>query len=136
MLWALALTLGSVAVFEDIRSRHIPNWITAGAFIAALVYQGISRGLAGLELALLGTLIGFGIFLVFFCLGALGAGDIKLMAAFGALLGPSGILVAALLAAIIGALLAAGAMAWSRRPAIPYAPAIVLGAWLALLGRG
>jgi prepilin peptidase CpaA len=136
MLWALALMFGSAAVFEDIRSRHIPNWITAGAFCAALLYHGISRGLAGLAIACLGALIGFGVFLVFYCLGAMGAGDIKLMAAFGALLGPPVILVAALLAAIIGAALAAGAVAWSRRPAIPYAPAIVLGAWLALLGKG
>jgi prepilin peptidase CpaA len=136
MVWALALTLGSVAVFEDIRRQHIPNWVTVGACGAALVYHGISRGFAGLALALLGALAGFGIFLVFYCLGALGAGDIKLMAAFGALLGAHGVLLAAFLAAIIGALLAAGAMAWSRRPAIPYAPAIVLGAWLALLGRG
>ncbi|HLI82264.1 MAG TPA: prepilin peptidase [Bryobacteraceae bacterium] len=136
MLWALVLTLGSIAVFEDIRSGHIPNWVTVGAFGAALLYHAIDSGLSGLGLALLGTLIGFGIFLVFYCLGALGAGDIKLMAAFGALLGPHAVLLAALLAAIIGALLAAGAMIWSRRPAIPYAPAIVMGAWLALLGRG
>jgi prepilin peptidase CpaA len=136
MLWALALTLGSVAVFEDIRSRQIPNWITVGAFCAALVYHTLHRGVAGLGMTFLGTGIGFGIFLVFYCLGAMGAGDIKLMAAFGALLGPWGILLAALFAAIAGAMLAAGALAWNRRPAIPYAPAIVLGAWLALLGKG
>jgi Flp pilus assembly protein protease CpaA len=45
--------------------------------------------------------------------------------------------VAALLAAVIGALLAAASLAWNRhRRVIPYAPAIVLGAWLALLGKG
>jgi prepilin peptidase CpaA len=136
MLWALALTLGSLAVFEDIRSRNIPNWLTVSSFAAALLYQGISRGLAGFGMALLGSLLGFAIFLIFYWLGGLGAGDIKLMAAFGALLGPYGILLAALLAAIIGAVLAAGVSALRRRPAIPYAPAIVLGAWLALLGRG
>jgi prepilin peptidase CpaA len=136
MLWALALTLGSVAVFEDVRTRQIPNWVTIGGCGAALVYHTLDRGLAGLGTTFLGTLIGCGIFLVFYLLGAMGGGDIKLMAAFGALLGPSGILLAALFAAIVGAFLAAGATAWSRRPAIPYAPAIVLGAWLALLGKG
>jgi len=67
----------------------------------------------------------------------MGGGDVKLMAGLGALLGPSDVLLAGLLAAPIGALLAAAISIWApRRQAIPYAPAIVLGAWLALLGRG
>ena len=60
-------------------------------------------------------------------------GDVKLMAAFGALLGPSVTMTAAVLAAVIGALMAAGSLLlFRRRKAIPYGPAIVLGAWLAL----
>ena len=44
---------------------------------------------------------------------------------------------AALLAAVIGAWLAAASLGWNRhRRVMPYAPAIVLGAWLALLGKG
>ena len=67
----------------------------------------------------------------------MGAGDLKLAAAFGSLLGPAGILLAALLAAPIGALMAAACLAWKwRTRAIPYAPALTLGAWLALLGKG
>ena len=67
----------------------------------------------------------------------MGGGDVKLMAAFGALLGPSGILLAALLAAPIGGVMAAVAAAWKHQArAIPYAPAIALGAWLALFGKG
>ncbi|MBV8731058.1 MAG: prepilin peptidase [Acidobacteriia bacterium] len=137
MLWALALTLGGLAAFEDLRCRAIPNWLNVGALAAAVLYQTVIRGLAGFGLACGGAAIGFGIFLVFYCLGAMGGGDIKLMAAFGALLGPSAILLAALLAALIGALLAGAAVLWSSRlRAIPYAPAIVLGAWLALLSKG
>jgi prepilin peptidase CpaA len=63
----------------------------------------------------------------------MGGGDVKLMAAFGALLGPAGILSAALFAAIAGGVCALGFAIWGRR-AIPYAPAIVLGAWISLLG--
>jgi prepilin peptidase CpaA len=137
MLWALALTLGLVAGAEDLRRNHIPNWINAGVLGAALLLATLSRGLAGLALAAAGAAAGFGIFLVFYWAGAIGGGDIKLMAAFGGLLGPSGILLAALLAAVIGAVMAAVSLAWNRqRRAIPYAPAIVLGAWLALLGKG
>jgi len=137
MIWALALTLGCVAGAEDLRRNQIPNWINAGALCAALLLATISRGLAGLALAAAGAAAGFGIFLVFYWAGAIGGGDIKLMAAFGGLLGPYGILLAALLAAVIGALVTAGCLTWNRnRTAIPYAPAIVLGAWLALLGKG
>ena len=136
MLWVLALTLGCGAVFEDIRRRNIPNWINVGALGAALLYQTVTRGWAGLGISAAGAAIGFAVFLLFFWLGAMGGGDIKLMAAFGALLGPYGILLAAVLAALIGALMAAAALAWKRSRAIPYAPAIVAGAWLALLGKG
>jgi prepilin peptidase CpaA len=137
MLWALALSLGCVAAIEDLRRRNIPNWVNVGALCATLLYQTLSRGAAGLMIAAAGTAIGFSIFLLFYVLGGMGGGDIKLMAAFGALLGPSGILRAALLTALIGALLAAAVLAWNRNQrAIPYAPAIVLGAWLSLLIKG
>jgi prepilin peptidase CpaA len=137
MLLAIAFALGCLAAFDDLRRNAVSNWINAGALLAGLLYHGISSGWAGLGLAALGASLGFLVFLVFYWLGAMGGGDVKLMAAFGALLGPSGILLAALLAAPIGALIAAACLAWNRRrSSIPYAPAIVLGAWLALLGRG
>jgi prepilin peptidase CpaA len=76
------------------------------------------------------------VFLLLHWLGGMGGGDVKLMAGFGALLGPSGTVVAAVLASIAGGLLAAGLLLFQpRRASIPYAPAIVLGAWLVLLGR-
>jgi prepilin signal peptidase PulO-like enzyme (type II secretory pathway) len=64
---------------------------------------------------------------------AMGGGDVKLMAAFGALPGPGGVLTAAVFAALIGALCALGALLRGRR-AIPYAPALAAGACAALLG--
>jgi prepilin signal peptidase PulO-like enzyme (type II secretory pathway) len=88
-------------------------------------------------MAAAGTLVGFLILLPFHWWGAMGGGDVKLMAAYGALLGPSGILLAALFAAVLGGLSAAGTLLWKpRTAAIPYAPAIVLGAWISLLGGG
>jgi prepilin peptidase CpaA len=81
--------------------------------------------------------MGFLILLPFRRYGAMGGGDIKLMAAYGALLGPSGILLAALFATIIGGLSAAGKLLLNPRTlAIPYVAAIVLGAWVSLLGGG
>ena len=67
----------------------------------------------------------------------MGGGDVKLMAAFGTLLGPAGILLAALLGCIFGGIYAAAVLLCNPRThAIPYAPAIVLGAWFSLLGGG
>ena len=137
VLFTIAIALGCAAAFDDLRRNAVSNWINLLALGAGLLYHGISRGWPGFGLALAGALLGFVVFLVFYWLGAMGGGDVKLMAAFGALLGPSGILLAALLAAPIGAVMAAICLAWNRRRrSIPYAPAIVLGAWLALLGRG
>ena len=131
-----ALALGCAAVIEDLRCRRISNRITMTGLAAGLLLGIIHAGLPGLGVAIAGAALGFGLFLLFYFLGGMGAGDLKLMAAFGALLGPAGILVAAVLGAVAGALLAAGA--WLLQPgaaSIPYAPAIVAGAWLALFGR-
>jgi prepilin peptidase CpaA len=136
-LLAIAILLGSAASFDDLRRRHIANWINLSGLAAGLVYHTVHRGLAGLVWSAGGAAAGFGIFVVFCCVGAMGAGDLKLAAAFGALLGPSGMLLAALLAAPIGALLAVFCLAWRWQVrAIPYAPALSLGAWLALVGQG
>jgi prepilin peptidase CpaA len=136
-LISIALLLGCAATFDDLRRRAIANWINLAGLAAGLVYHTASRGLAGLAWSMGGAAVGFAVFLVFYCLGGMGAGDLKLSAAFGALLGPFGALLAALLAAPIGAVMAAACLVWHwRARAIPYAPAISLGAWLALLGKG
>ena len=136
-LLAIAILLGSAASFDDLRRRHIANWINLSGLAAGLVYHTVHCGLAGLAWSAGGAAAGFAVLLVFCFVGAMGAGDLKLAAAFGALLGPSGILLAALLAAPIGALLAVFCLVWRWRVrAIPYAPALTLGAWLALVGRG
>lgn len=135
--FATALVLGCFATFDDLRRRSIANWINAGGLVAGLVCHTASRGLAGLAWSVGGAAVGFAVFMVFYWLGGMGAGDLKLMAAFGALLGPLGILLAALMAAPIGALVAAVCLVGNRRVrAIPYAPALTLGAWLALMGKG
>jgi prepilin peptidase CpaA len=137
LLVLLAVLLGSAATFDDLRRRAIANWINVAGLAAGLVYHMARRGLAGLAWSAGGAAVGFLVLLIFYCWGGMGAGDLKLAAAFGALLGPSGILLAALLAAPLGAAIAAAFVFWHwGARAIPYAPALSLGAWLALLGRG
>jgi prepilin peptidase CpaA len=133
-LTGMAIALGCSAVLDDLRRGAISNWINLTALAGGLIYHSIHQGWLGLATASGGAALGFAIFLVAYCMGGMGGGDVKLMAAFGALLGPLGILTAAVLASVIGGLMAAGSLALRRRrKAIPYGPAIVLGAWLALL---
>jgi prepilin peptidase CpaA len=132
----LAIGLGVAAVVEDLRRRRVPNWLTATGLAGGLGCAAWG-GWHGLGTAAAGTLVGFLILLPFHWCGAMGGGDVKLMAAYGALLGPSGILLAAVFAAVFGGLSAAGTLLYRpRTAAIPYAPAIVLGAWISLLGGG
>jgi len=133
---AVAAVLGLVAVEEDLRRRAVPNWLTAAGAAGGLVCSA-AGGRHSFIMAAAGAAVGFLILLPFHWLRAMGGGDVKLMAAFGALLGPSGILLAAVFAAAFGGIAAAGALACKPRSrAIPYAPAIVLGAWVSLLGGG
>ena len=131
-----AVALGCAAMVGDLRARTIPNWLSGGGLVAGLICGVTTAGARGGLTALAGAAVGFAVLLVWHWLGGLGGGDVKLMAAFGALLGPSDILIAAVLGAVAGAFLALGAAWWRPRVAsIPYAPAIVAGVWLVLLGR-
>jgi prepilin peptidase CpaA len=144
----IALLTGSAAMVEDLRHRTVSNGIVVALLCGGLLCQVIDKGWPGVPAAVLGALSGFGVFLVFYLLGGMGGGDIKLMAGFGALLGVGRLVQAALWTAIIGALLAVIVLAvsWVRRkrdPAsaaeprtIPYAPAIALGVWMALIPTG
>ncbi|KWR89534.1 A24 family peptidase [Cupriavidus sp. IDO] len=83
---AIAIVLTAAAI--DLHRRRIPNWLTFGAWMLALPVQIAIHGAPGgtADWAL-GWLTGFGIFLPFYVLGGMAAGDVKLMAATGAWLG-------------------------------------------------
>ena len=101
VLIVIIIALGS-AVYYDIRFRRIPNWLTLSALVAGIGYHAITGGFAGLGYSLLGLAAGFGCFFLFYILGGMGAGDVKLMAAMGSLLGPRDVLFAAAYTAIAG----------------------------------
>jgi prepilin peptidase CpaA len=132
----VAVALGGAAVIADLRSRRIPNWLSVSGVAAGILCGACNAGARGAAMAVAGAGAGFAAFLLFHLLGGLGGGDVKLMAAFGAFLGPSDVLTAAVIGALAGALLAMIVLLWRpRTAAIPYAPAIVIGAWLVLGGR-
>ena len=89
-------------MYFDLRFRRIPNWLTFPVMVAGIAYHTCVGGIPGLALSIGGLLFGFCLFFVFYTLGGMGAGDVKLMAAIGSLLGPKDVLFAALYTAIAG----------------------------------
>ena len=147
-LVALAV-VGCAAVVEDVAWRSISNWTSGAALASGLVLHCAQQGWRGAVVAAAGAALGFAVFLVFYLLNGMGGGDVKLMAGFGSLLGPSTILRAAWIAAVVGGLMAVAFAAFlvlrpksenrcgiMRADAFPYAPAIVAGVWLAEIARG
>lgn len=144
----LAIGVGLAATIEDLARGRISNWLCLVALAGGFLCQALAAGWRGVGSAGLGALSGFGVFLIFYLLGGMGGGDVKLMSGFGALLGPARLLEAALWTAGIGGLLAvlviAGQYVRSRvsgrvRPvtrSIPYAPAIAAGVWLSMVPKG
>jgi prepilin peptidase CpaA len=106
VLIALIGLVGLAAVVEDIGWRRISNWTSGGAVAGGLLLHLLQTGWSGFWHSVLGAVLGFGVFLVFYVLGGMGGGDVKLMAGFGALLGNGQILQAALLAAFCGGVMA------------------------------
>lgn len=143
--YTVALLIGGAAVAEDLARRTISNLWPVAALAGGIACQMTASGWSGLGTALLGSVAGFLVFLVFYLLGGMGGGDVKLMAGFGALLGTGRLLQAALFTAVVGGLLAVvvlGVHTLRRKRraekadtaiSIPYAPAIATGVWLALL---
>jgi prepilin peptidase CpaA len=93
------------AIYTDFTRRRISNYVTFGAAVVALAVRlalgGPTAFLGGLE----GWLLGVAVFVVPFALGWMGAADVKLLAAFGALGGPAFALQSALLGCIAGGLM-------------------------------
>jgi prepilin peptidase CpaA len=102
----VALAIGFVACVTDVRTRRIPNLLTFGGAVAALVAHGVVGGWSGVGMALAGWVVGCVLFIPFFLLGGMGAGDVKLLAALGAWLGPGEALWLAIYASIAGGIVA------------------------------
>jgi prepilin peptidase CpaA len=121
------------AVMTDLRARIIPNRLTLAIGLAAPLWWW-SSGLplwpgAAVQLALGGLALAafFGVFAI----GAMGGGDVKLIAALGLWLLPGDFLRMLMWMALAGGLLTLAMLAWhklrrlSEQPEIPYGVAIV-----------
>lgn len=91
---------------EDLRRRRIPNWLTFGAALGGVGFSAFGGGPWGAALAVAGWAAGAALLFPWFALGGMGAGDVKLVAAIGAWLGPAAVLWVVLFTAVAGGVLA------------------------------
>jgi prepilin peptidase CpaA len=158
---AIVCTATGLAAVIDLRTRRIPHALTGALAVVGVGIAATQLGPVGLGGALVGGLLGFAFMLPGHIFGATGAGDVKLFAAAGALLGPVSTVRAFFFTAIAGGVLAlvvavhrrrlhhtigataslvtggTGAVAAIEAPAadnrFAYAPAIAIGVVMAAL---
>lgn len=131
-----ALLVAVLAAATDIRTRRIPNVLTFGAAALAFVYHLVTAGPAGLGVSAAGWFVGALVFFPVFALGGMGAGDVKLVAALGAWLGPLGAVQIAIAGAIAGGPIALFVMIRARYMGSAYRNLRLLFAHWAVNGIG
>ncbi len=105
---ALATLLAGlgISVITDLATNRIPNVVVFCMIITGLIANSWVGHWDGLVLALSGLLVGLVSFLPFYLFGGMGAGDVKLLAAVGAVIGPNLAFLAAILTILCGGAIA------------------------------
>jgi prepilin peptidase CpaA len=112
-VFTMLLVAGCIS---DLRTRKIPNELVLAILATGWLFAFASGdGWSALGLSLAGPAVGFGIWIVFYLLGFIGAGDVKFFAAAGGWLGPGATWRAALIGAIAGGILAIFFLVRERR---------------------
>lgn len=97
-----------LSTYSDLTKHKIPNAVSLGGLVGALTLQVSLAGWDGFTNGVSGFVVGFGLFLPFYILRGMGAGDVKLMGAIGACLGPM-----LTLFAVAGSFLVGGVIAFT-----------------------
>lgn len=92
----------------DVLYLRIPNFLVLASSIVGVLLSLWVSGAAGIFNAVFGLVLGFLLFFPGYLAGTTGAGDVKLMAAIGAYLGPYDVILAALTSIAVGGLVALG----------------------------
>jgi prepilin peptidase CpaA len=118
-----AVALTAIAALYDLRTGHIPNWLTFGSLLAAIGAQalvgavhggpaGLGNGVAD---ALFGMIVCAAVPAIVFVRGGMGGGDVKLFAALGALCAARNGLLAESYSFVIALLLAPASLAYQGK---------------------
>ncbi|MFH1904165.1 MAG: A24 family peptidase [bacterium] len=108
----LLILLLVISLTTDLITHKIYNCVTFPAVAVGLLLSVWNHGISGLTSSMLGLAIGFSIFAVVFAFGGVGGGDVKLMAAVGAIGGYPFILNACFYGILAGGILAIAVMIW------------------------
>lgn len=76
-----------VCAITELRENRVYNVVTYPAILLGLGLNYLDASVPGAKLSLFGGLVGFGVYLLFYMMKGIGAGDVKLAAAFGTLKG-------------------------------------------------
>ena len=107
---ALLIPLAAIITYYDVRYRRIPNLFVLATLVSGLTLNLIYGGWAGLGASALGCAMALGLMLVLHVLGAMGAGDVKLFAAIGSVLGAGLVMPTFLVVVLTGGVLAVVSM--------------------------
>jgi prepilin peptidase CpaA len=88
-LQIVLVALVAIAAVYDIRFRRIPNWSVLSGLVLGLGLNTVLLRWQGARASLLGIILAFLVYFPLYLLRGMGAGDVKLMAAIGAIVGPS-----------------------------------------------
>ena len=110
---ALVGVFTGLAAAIDIRQHRIPNYLTVTAAVLGLLYNTFMPSGLGILSSLGGFAIGFLLLIIPWIVGGGGMGDVKLLAALGAWLGPKMLLIAFSISAVLAAILAMGIISYS-----------------------
>jgi prepilin peptidase CpaA len=111
----LFIPLAAAIVYMDVRYRRIPNELVLLTFLGGLALNTVFGGSHGLLVSLGGFALAFGLMFVLHAFGTMGAGDVKLFAAIGAINGISLVLPTLMVVALTGGVFAICKMVYAHR---------------------
>ena len=104
LLFYTTFIIASSCIITDLLYQRIPNMITLPTMLLALSYHALTAGWPGLMTSMIGLLLGMLLLLIPYIMGGMGAGDVKMVGAMGALVGPWGVIDIVIYAAFAGGL--------------------------------
>ena len=107
---ALLIPLAVIITYYDVRYRRIPNAYVLATLMSGLVVNIIFGGLQGAMASLGGCIFAFTLMFILHVFGAMGAGDVKLFAAIGSVMGAHLVLPTFFVVILTGGLLGVGLM--------------------------
>jgi len=111
----LLITILLICCYTDLRTRKLYNWATLGGALLGFITNYYYLGTRGLSIAFIGWVTGIIVLIIPYSMGGIGAGDVKLLGAIGAFLGPYRAVQSFLIAAILGGIYAAAILSKQKK---------------------